>query len=318
MKRAVRLLGLLVALLAGYYFLRQAAAAWSGADLGNLLSWKAAALTVAALLLYLMQVPLAAMIWRWILRGMGVQMHAAPAYAVIASTQFAKYLPGNVAQHIGRVAVARSFAGDVPRLALSLVYENLIALLAGIHVTVVFLALRPAPVMERLLPMESKSLFVVVATVGATSAFLLLPRLMAYAHRRRWLNVPDGGGFRLTLASASLAYGAFVFGFLLLGLAFTLLAQAVTPEVGFPFVFLCGAFAAAWIVGLLVPGAPAGLGVREGILVALLGGVTGNMASVAAIALLRLVTTLGDLLHFLFGLWLLRTMSPARTPAGGV
>ena len=312
MKKAARLLGLLVALVAGYYFLRQAVTAWGGADLGSLLSWRSAALAGAALLIYLLQVPLAAVIWRWILRDVGVQLSAASAYAVIASTQFAKYLPGNVAQHIGRVAVARSFGGDMPRLTLSLVYETLIALLAGIHVTVVFLTLRPVPVMERWLPMESKSLFVAIATAGAASAFLLLPRLMAYAQRRGWLNAGGGSGFRLTFSKLSLVYGAFVVGFLLLGLAFTLLAHAVAPEGGFPFVSLCGAFAAAWVVGLLVPGAPAGLGVREGILVALLSGVTGNLAGIAAIALLRLVTTLGDLLHFLFGMWLLRTTFSTR------
>ncbi len=347
MKQAMRLLGVLVAIAAGYYFLRQAAAAWNGVNLSALLSWRSAAFSCAALFIYLVQIPLATFIWRWILGDMGVRLPMAPAYAVIASTQFAKYLPGNVAQHIGRVAVARGFGGDLSRLALSLVYENviallaehgdscrpataesgrvlllklrflLIALLAGIHVTVVFLSLRPTPTLEQWLPMGSKSLLLTLATVGAGLLFLLLPRLIRYAQRKRGLDTAVGDRLGLSAARLLLAYGAFIAAFLLLGFSFTLVMHAVAPGSGFPFLPLCGAFAAAWVIGLLVPGAPAGLGVREGVLIALLGGVTGGAAGVAAISLLRVVTTLGDFLHFLAGTWLLRKTLPKPPPAGG-
>lgn len=317
MKQAMRLLGVLVAIAAGYYFLRQAAAAWNGVNLSALLSWRSAAFSCAALFIYLVQIPLATFIWRWILGDMGVRLPMAPAYAVIASTQFAKYLPGNVAQHIGRVAVARGFGGDLSRLALSLVYENVIALLAGIHVTVVFLSLRPTPTLEQWLPMGSKSLLLTLATVGAGLLFLLLPRLIRYAQRKRGLDTAVGDRLGLSAARLLLAYGAFIAAFLLLGFSFTLVMHAVAPGSGFPFLPLCGAFAAAWVIGLLVPGAPAGLGVREGVLIALLGGVTGGAAGVAAISLLRVVTTLGDFLHFLAGTWLLRKTLPKPPPAGG-
>ncbi len=317
MKQAIRLLGVLVAIAAGYYFLRQAATAWNGVDLSALLSWRSAAFSCAALLIYLVQIPLATLIWRWILGAMGVHLPMAPAYAVIASTQFAKYLPGNVAQHIGRVAVARGFGGDLPRLALSLVYENVVALLAGIHVTVVFLSLHPTPALERWLPMGSKSLLLTVATIGAGILFLLLPRLMNYVQRKQGLDAATGNRLGLSAARLSLAYGAFLAAFLLLGLSFTLLMHAVAPESGFPFLPLCGAFAAAWVIGLLVPGAPAGLGVREGVLIALLAGVAGSAAGVAVISLLRVVTTLGDFLHFLAGTWLLRKTLPKPSPASG-
>lgn len=317
MKRAARILGLLVAIGAGYYFIRQAASAWGGVDLSTLLSLRSAALFCAALLIYLLQIPLATVIWRWILGDLDVRLSATSAYAVIASTQFAKYLPGNVAQHIGRVAVARGYGGDLPRLALSLVYENAIALLAGIHVTVAFLSLRPTPALERWLPMESKSLLLVIATVGAGMLFLLLPRLIACAQHKRGLVAGTGKGLGVSAIRLSLAYGAFLVAFLLLGLSFTLLMRAVAPESGFPFLQLCGAFAAAWIIGLLVPGAPAGLGVREGVLIALLAGVAGSAAGIAAISLLRVVTTLGDFLHFLAGVWLLRKVPPTPEPSGG-
>lgn len=315
MKKTARLLGLLVAIAAGYYYVRQAATTWNGVDLEVLLSAKSIALTFAALVLYLAQIPITAMIWRWILADMDVRMSPRSAYAVIASTQFAKYLPGNVAQHIGRVAVARSFGGGVPTLTLSLIYENVIALLAAIHITMVFLASRSSSGLERWLPMRSISLVVIAASAAAVLAFLLLPRLAEYLQRKRMPDAGDGNEFNLSLERLLLAYGVFIASFLSLGLAFTLLVHAVAPANGFPFLPLCGAFAAAWVVGLLVPGAPAGLGVREGILVVLLSGIVTGAAGVTVIALLRVVTTLGDLLHFVLGTWLLRGTPAARTRA---
>lgn len=312
MKKTARLLGLLVAIAAGYYYVRQAATTWNGVDLEVLLSAKSIALTFAALALYLAQIPITAMIWRWILEDMDIRMSSRSSYAVIASTQFAKYLPGNVAQHIGRVAVARSFGGDVPTLTLSLIYENVIALLVAVHITMVFLASRPSPGLEQWLPMGSISLVVVAASAGAVLAFLLLPRLAVYLQRKRGPDAGSGTEVRLSLGRLLIAYGVFVASFLSLGLAFTLLVHAVAPANGFSFLPLCGAFAAAWVVGMLVPGAPAGLGVREGILVVLLSGIVTSTAGVAAIALLRVVTTLGDLLHFVLGTWLLR--GTAATP----
>lgn len=314
MKKAARLLGLLVAVAAGYYFFRQAAAAWSSVDLSGLLSWKSMALVLGALLLYLAQILFATMIWRWILQDMSVRLPMPSAYAIIATTQFAKYLPGNVAQHIGRVAVARNFGGDVPKLALSLIYENVIALLAGVHITVVFLALRSAPALERWLPMGSKALLLGIATVGALLAFVLLPRVVSYLQHKRGLDTGNIAGFHLSPRKLLYAYGMFLVSFLTLGLSFTLLTHAVSPQSGFPFPALCGAFAAAWVIGLLVPGAPAGLGVREGVLVALLAGVTSGAGGVAAIALLRIVTTLGDFIHFVLGTWMLRTLPKPIPP----
>ena len=306
MKKSARLLGLLIAIAASYYFVRQAAATWNAVDLTVLLSAKSIALTFAALMLYLTQIPITALIWRWILADMDIRMAPRSAYAVIASTQFAKYLPGNVTQHIGRVAVARSFGGAVSALTLSLIYENVIALLAAAHITMVFLASRPSSGLERWLPVESMPLAVFAASVGAVLAFVLLPRLAALLQRKRRLGAGDGIQFRLSLGKLLLSYGVFIASFMSLGLAFTLLVSAVAPASGFPFLPLCGAFAAAWVVGLLVPGAPAGLGVREGILVVLLSGVVSGAAGITAIALLRVVTTLGDFLHFVLGTWLLR------------
>lgn len=55
----------------------------------------------------------------------------------------------------------------------------------------------------------------------------------------------------------------------------------------------------SWVVGFIVPGAPGGIGVRESILLLILGSVfTSNIVLLAAI-LLRIASTLGDIVAFL-------------------
>ena len=55
-----------------------------------------------------------------------------------------------------------------------------------------------------------------------------------------------------------------------------------------------GAMALAWLAGFLTPGAPAGLGVRESVLLIILAPAAGEASILALAALFRIVTVLGD------------------------
>jgi hypothetical protein len=72
---------------------------------------------------------------------------------------------------------------------------------------------------------------------------------------------------------------------------------------------LSGAFALSWIVGYITPGAPAGLGVREVVLVSLLTPALGGGNAVGLSLALRLATTIGDGVCFLFALTMHRLKS---------
>lgn len=73
------------------------------------------------------------------------------------------------------------------------------------------------------------------------------------------------------------------------------------------------AFAASWIAGFATPGAPGGIGIRETALIALLTPLCGEATAVAAALELRLVTTLGDLLFFLYTLRLAPLLAAGAT-----
>ncbi len=108
----------------------------------------------------------------------------------------------------------------------------------------------------------------------------------------------------LLLPSWRRAVLAYALNFLLLGSALAALAFVVADPPLTTLPLAVGAFALSWVAGFLLPGAPAGLGVREAVLVALL---SPSVDRALPIVLgFRLATTLGDLLSLGLG-WALAT-----------
>src|SRR3546814_11770047 len=66
-------------------------------------------------------------------------------------------------------------------------------------------------------------------------------------------------------------------------------------------IFFIGAFTTSWIAGFVVPGAPAGLGVREVVLTAWLAGALPPATAVLLVVALRIATPIADLVNFLWG-----------------
>jgi uncharacterized membrane protein YbhN (UPF0104 family) len=78
------------------------------------------------------------------------------------------------------------------------------------------------------------------------------------------------------------------------GLAFWLLARGVVPDVRLAPLTAVAAFAASYVAGLIALFAPAGLVVREGLLIALLQGVTGPGAAAVLAVASRILLTIAE------------------------
>jgi uncharacterized membrane protein YbhN (UPF0104 family) len=136
-------------------------------------------------------------------------------------------------------------------------------------------------------------------------AFLAAPVLLACLHPRV-LNALLGRLLRLAkrppldhpLTARALAtalawsFGTWVF----YGLQIWLLATRLGAPRGTGALLAIGGFAFAWSVGFVAVFAPAGAGVREVLLIALLGPVLNVGAATAVVLVSRALTTVGDLL----------------------
>lgn len=306
MKRWLHLLGVAIAVAALAYFTVHAYRSLQGQDLSGLLQPKVmlagALLTAFCTLL----VPLTAVAWSWLLHGLGQPAPFATTGAVLATTQIGKYLPGNVAHHLGRVVIARAHGLDTSKTLVSMGYEILLVVVACAHVGALTLLWSPPAVFADWPLAQYRGPLVIGISAGALALMLAAPRLAGLITRLRSGSPEPAGllshvhpGWRTSFC----CYLAYVLNFALVGIGLWAVANALSPDPvsAASLVLLIGAFASSWIMGFLAPGAPAGLGIREAVLLLWLGNAFGATISVALIVMLRIATTLGDLVNFAWG-----------------
>lgn len=210
--------------------------------------------------------------WWYVLNYLAVKSTWFGAAKIYGQSQIAKYVPGNIFHLAGRQALG--MAAELPPWALA---KSTLWELGMIAVAGVIWGIFTAPLLWPFLSVWlSSMLFVAV-----------LALLLACAYHRFSPSIAAA----LTCQSIFLALSGVVF----IGILRVVVpAQTLLP----PFVVLGGAYVLAWLVGFVTPGAPAGLGVREMVLLFLLGGQIQQADLVLAVVLGRLVNIVGDFIYF--------------------
>lgn len=287
-----------IALLATIYFLDFArdnieglkSLQWSQGD------W---VLLLLSALLWFVIVSLGGVVWHTLLRGVGHPLALSRCLTIYLLAQFAKYLPGNVAHHIGRVVMARR-AGvpgtiTIQTMLVEMAWSASIA--AGIALVGVYTLMGEeasgALSVLTLAALLCVSLFLPSAFVWSINH--LAPKLLSRLTHGVSLRVP---GVR-TMVKASLL---FLLSFLTVGLLLDVHARFIFDVSESRLLVLTTIFAVVWIAGYITPGAPAGLGVREAMMVSLVSPIYGPAVALGLGLTLRVATTLGDGFAFLTGL----------------
>lgn len=233
-----------------------------------------------------------------IVSGVGLTIVA----QILCTTQIAKYLPGNIGHHLGRIAMARSaFAAPAATVAASIAQEGAVACLASLGLGAACYAAGAA------LPVHVAGFDVRWALAAALTAGLAALALVN-AGRHRLMASPPATALVARLAPAWPAVAAALPWYLAIsllnGLAIGCIANAFVPVHWDVLLLLTGAYALAWAIGFLLPGAPGGLGVREAALVSLLGQALPASAILEITLWSRIATVVADLLIFGAGLML--------------
>lgn len=282
-----------------------------------------AALGVGALAYGLLLWVFMAPAWWWLTRIYGTATPSLPAAAVWCRTQIVKYLPGNVAHYIGRQVLGRRLGLHHAELAAASLLE-LVSILAAaglIAVAGLLMSPRAASLLAEGQPGDAaERMWAVLPLLGAlvVAGLLLWPIADAVLRRLPRAGRAMEGLPRLSarrslalLGPAMLVHGLFLAatGCLLWWLTLAALPQgAVAPGL----VRIVWVYAVAWAVGTVVPGAPAGAGVREAIITLELAQDLGRPEAALVSLALRLVTTAGDALAFSISML---TPIPAARPA---
>lgn len=302
---ARRWLGAAVGLASAAYFVGEvwrrwpdiAALPWSASVVGALAS---------AVLLQLSSALLDGWSWAWLLRAMHVDAGSREAIAIFGVAQFSKYLPGNVAQHVGRIEEARKRGWQTGRVVLSMLMENGFAVFAGALVAGAGVLMLPGR--------DDQTTRTAVAAVGLFAGSivggLVLQRLLARppAFLRRWLATENAILFRASLLLAYLS--VHLLSYVAIGGGLVLILHGLLGSWPPGLWRAPAAVAVSWLAGYLVPGAPAGLGVREATLTALLGPSLGVGVVVSAALLWRVAALATDVAMLGLGVALRRATAP--------
>lgn len=293
MKRVYRWLGLLLFLVATIYFflfaIEHAGALYSA-------GWGPGAYTslTYATVVYCVTMLVGAATWSILMYGAGESTSLANLSKVFLLSQFAKYIPGNIAHHLGRIALARSYEIGIPRVAFTMVLEAGVTIIAGVFVSSVALLYQGKRLLGDVYSMSKVWQFGVLILVGLVLLIAVAwalsrawPKLIAKLTGDRAISIPK---MRVLVLSLVL----YLLSFVLMGWVVYLLLFGMFEVSEVPFWVITGIFALAWVAGFVTPGAPAGFGVREAILITLLKPLYGGGIALGVTIALRIVTMIGD------------------------
>lgn len=226
--------------------------------------------------------------WFLLLRAQGVSgtvLSWKEAWPVYGKTQIAKYIPGNVFHIAGRHAVAHEKGAAHSSLLTAAILEVFLMIAsAGL------ISLFAAGGILRILEIPLSPLVIIVA-----SCAILLMALVTFRSRisKKFENIRW-----LLLVTSQLAYIAFFTGSCVLFLLTLAFASNSISDTLKSWPLICGAYCFSWAAGFIMPGAPGGLGIREAMLIALLGAVSPESVLVFAMIVFRMINISGDLVFY--------------------
>ena len=214
------------------------------------------------------------MAWKCLLAQAYVVVRLSWAIKTYGVSQIAKYIPGNIFHLAGRQAIGMSSGINSWSLAKTTVWELVLIAIAGS----VF-GLLALPLLDWNLPDFSSYLSFMFAIIVVA---ILIRFRVGYP-----------------MARAFVWHACFL---TVSGIVFLGLVELITNNIGiasYTVGVVVGAYVLAWLIGLITPGAPAGIGIREIVLVGLLNGIVPELDLLLAIVIGRIVTTCGDIIFFI-------------------
>lgn len=227
--------------------------------------------------------------WRELLRAQQPSLQLRDAARVFFVSQLGKYLPGGIWNIVAAAELGKDHAISRLHSVIVMLQSTLISIATGLILGTVGILIGPPELRET-------TWWVVLALPLFVVALLppVVNRLTAFALRKM-----RRGHLEVTATWRSIGIAAAwsTVAWLLAGAQVWLLGIGLGLEATVATLGLCVlAYALAWTVGFLVVVAPAGLGVREGVLGLLLAGQLTGGATVALVLLSRVLFTIADIL----------------------
>lgn len=230
-------------------------------------------------------------VWTWILAVFKQSLGVSEGIRVYLVTNIAKYSPGNIWHFYGRIAAVSRKGGSRGAATLSVLLEPLLMAAAALLIGIVSKALGwlETEANPGIFWLQIVSLIAVLVGIQPRILNPLMHRLS------RSKNKADATAAQaIELSSYPLIPFLGEIGFVIFrGMGFILTFMALQSVTWQQIPQLISAFSFSWLLGLVVPGAPGGLGVFEVTAYALLND-SQFPTEIAAVALYRLISILAE------------------------
>lgn len=214
-----------------------------------------------------------------------------PIVVVYGLSNLAKYLPGNIFHLAGRQIMGKQYGWSHRSVATATAIELSMHVAVSVVIATIFISLAPDQ-RNALVALTGDN----VAAISMSLAVFAVAVIFGLAYMLKLQNgslmsfIPD----RTCLATAALLQSVFFVCLVMLFAATYAMTETAMGNIQLDLA-LSGIFMASWTAGLVVPGAPGGLAVREAVFVLLTGQLGYDVETMlAACIAMRIVTTLGE------------------------
>ncbi|MEE8729617.1 MAG: hypothetical protein SOI28_06415 [Rahnella inusitata] len=245
---------------------------WSNAHL-ELMSFSAWLYIAGMVVVYGSSNFLLASAWREILKHCRINVDLKWATRTYGISQLAKYIPGNIFHIAGRQALGMASGLSPKPILKSNIYE--LALIATAGATSIWL------VLSIIIP-EITLFFGIILTLFSIAVVMFSLRLMLSNDLAR-------------------AFALYILFLIISAVIFITILTLITYNEHVEYnnlLYIGGAYIIAWLAGLITPGAPAGVGIRELVIIFFLKNIIPESDLLLTIILGRFVTVLGDVAFY--------------------
>lgn len=221
------------------------------------------------------------------------------ALCVYAKANIGKYLPGNVMHYVERNLFAQKTGAPQASIALSSVFEIGSQVLIAIIIAVITAHDKIFKLLDQLLPQDWRKYSVILCVAGilVMAVVIFVAWHIAAVKIKKLLEGYSIAGVVITLIKAMLLYMSVM---IIGGIVMIVLYRYMGGRPDFrQCMLIISGYVIAWVLGFVVPGAPGGIGVREFVLVNVLGPVVGAQLIVTLMVVHRLITIVGDVVAYL-------------------
>ena len=295
----IKILGYLVGLLSFYYIyvsISRSGLSWS--KLNDSIQASDYWLLLISLVLYIIIMLIGGGIWSWLVHVFSPESEQKIDKVVLvhAKSNLAKYLPGNFMHFVGRNVLGSNLGYKHSSLILATMFELMYSIFFGVVIVLLlnFLNLTQINFIGMLNVNIDGYLFEISIIVLVIMLLLLFKnKIISFVNNYELIKQ-----IKKTFAKGFIIY---TIAYMILGFCnfFIFIALTDTNVTYLDYFNILVVYLISWLFGLIIPGLPGGLGVREAIYISILSPVYGLYTITLLALMLRVINIIGDILYFI-------------------